>query len=170
MTVYVHYRNCIPLLALWTHIYICFTKMSMSEKLWYRHPDRCWSLGTVSQLQGKRVALVDVLDKDNTVVVPIEDTHPCDQSHLEDADDIARMNNMHEAPLLDLLRRRYKKNIIYTFTGEILISINPYKKIEGLYTLSTDDPKHGRGMFDSFILVNFIVLDFTCNICIRSSR
>eukprot|EP01138_Halocafeteria_seosinensis_P010819 gb/GECG01011049.1/.p1 GENE.gb/GECG01011049.1/~~gb/GECG01011049.1/.p1 ORF type:complete len:633 (+),score=86.46 gb/GECG01011049.1/:1-1899(+) len=120
--------------------------MSISDKLWYRHPERCWSLGIVSQLQGKRVALVDEMDACNTVVVPIEDTHPCDQSHLEDTDDIARMNNMHEAPLLDLLRRRYKENSIYTFTGEILISINPYKTIDGLYTLSTDDPKHGRAL------------------------
>jgi myosin V len=38
-------------------------------------------------------------------------------------------------PLLDLLRRRYMLDTIYTFTGDILISINPYKLIPGLYTI-----------------------------------
>jgi myosin-5 len=45
-------------------------------------------------------------------------------------------------PLLDLLRRRYCADEIYTFTGNILISINPYRFIPGLYAipaLSTDD-------------------------------
>lgn len=90
------------------------------------------------------MALIDVVDN-TTVVVPVDDTHPCDPTHMEDADDIARMNNMHEAPLLDLLRRRYKKDQIYTFTGEILISINPYKDIPNLYSLATDDHEKGKG-------------------------
>jgi myosin heavy subunit len=42
------------------------------------------------------------------------------------------MNNMHEGPLLALLDRRYAKDKIYTFTGDILISINPYKMIQGM--------------------------------------
>ena len=46
-------------------------------------------------------------------------------------DDIAKMNSLHEAPLLDLLRRRYWHKDIYTFTGDILISLNPYCNIEG---------------------------------------
>jgi myosin heavy subunit len=43
------------------------------------------------------------------------------------------------APLLDLLRNRYAADTIYTFTGDILISINPYKHIPGLYTIKTGD-------------------------------
>jgi hypothetical protein len=38
-------------------------------------------------------------------------------------------------PLLDLLRRRYGGDEIYTFTGNILISINPYRFIPGLYAI-----------------------------------
>ena len=44
------------------------------------------------------------------------------------------MNHLHEGPLLDTLRRRYEKNEIYTSTGDkILVSVNPYKLISGLY-------------------------------------
>ena len=38
-------------------------------------------------------------------------------------------------PLLHLLERRYDEDKIYTFTGDILISINPYKFIDGLYVI-----------------------------------
>ncbi len=71
--------------------------------------------------------------------VPRAETHPCDPSHLTDAEDIAGMNNMHEGPLLSLLERRYYTDAIYTFTGDILISINPYKGIQGLYSIPTGD-------------------------------
>ncbi len=71
--------------------------------------------------------------------VPVSETHPSDPSHMLDNDDIAQMNNMHEGPLLALLHRRYTVDGIYTFTGDILISINPYKGIPGLYTIPEED-------------------------------
>lgn len=71
--------------------------------------------------------------------VPMDSTHPCDSSHLGDSDDIALMNNMHEGPLLALLERRYAHDRIYTFTGDILISINPYKAIPTLYSIPGQD-------------------------------
>jgi hypothetical protein len=43
------------------------------------------------------------------------------------------MNNMHEAPLLDVVRRRIEADSIYTYTGNVLVSLNPYKGIPGLY-------------------------------------
>jgi len=41
-----------------------------------------------------------------------------------------------QAPLLWLLSRRYANDNIYTFTSEMVVSINPYKNIEGLYNMS----------------------------------
>ena len=54
-----------------------------------------------------------------------------DVSHLVDLDDLIEMNSLHEAPLLDVLRRRWIKDNMYTYTGEFLVSINPYHIIEG---------------------------------------
>ncbi|RHY50124.1 hypothetical protein DYB38_005603, partial [Aphanomyces astaci] len=59
-----------------------------------------------------------------------------DPSHLVDHADIAQMNNMHEAPLMSVLHRRYLIDAIYTFTTDILISINPYKSIPMLYDIA----------------------------------
>lgn len=67
---------------------------------------------------------------------PKASTHPVDPSHLLDLDDLCDMNSLHEAPLLDILKRRLRKDKIYTYIGNFLVSLNPYKTIHGLY----DDP------------------------------
>ncbi|RYG48069.1 hypothetical protein EON67_07945 [archaeon] len=87
----------------------------------------------VRQFHGKEVEVreVDGPAPGSAYRIPLLDTHPCDTSHLQDSSDIAAMNNMHEAPLLALLQRRYAADAIYTFTGDILISINPYKHLPG---------------------------------------
>jgi len=113
----------------------------MAEHVWYRHAQDCWRLGEVAQLRGEEIAIRDTEDG-TEAVMPLTDpktehrnTHPCDPSHLQDTDDLALMNNLHEGPLLHLLRRRYLADKIYTFTGHILISINPYFLIPDLYKI-----------------------------------
>jgi len=60
-------------------------------------------------------------------------THPVDPSHFQNLYDLCFMNNLHEAPLLNVLRTRFYDNEIYTSCGDVLISINPYQFIDGLY-------------------------------------
>lgn len=50
-----------------------------------------------------------------------------------DFDDAAKINNLHEAPLLFVLLRRYNDRKIYTNCSDVLISVNPYRHIDGLY-------------------------------------
>eukprot|EP00903_Cladosiphon_okamuranus_P008596 g8244.t1 len=68
-----------------------------------------------------------------SIEVPKDRTHAYDPSHALDLDDVSKMNQMHEAPLLDLLLRRFRKDAIYTNVADVLISINPYKNIPLLY-------------------------------------
>ena len=48
-------------------------------------------------------------------------------------EDLASLPELNEAILLDELRMRYKQNNIYTYVGDILVSVNPFKTILGLY-------------------------------------
>ena len=50
-----------------------------------------------------------------------------DRTHREDLPNAIMMNNLHVAPLLSLLQRRLKKEKIYTYAADVLISVNPYK-------------------------------------------
>ena len=66
-------------------------------------------------------------------------TSPDDYKGL---DDVLHLTNVTEPSLLHTLRIRYKRDIIYTSAGPILISINPYKPIftnegESIYSEQT---------------------------------
>ena len=105
-----------------------------ADHIWFRHPERVWALGHIDGREGEGYRVTD-LESGTEFSVPPGDTHTCDPTHLTNQEDIARMNNMHEGPLLHLLKMRYLKDEIYTFTGDILISMNPYMMIEGLYDI-----------------------------------
>ncbi|KAL5247554.1 hypothetical protein ACHWQZ_G019434 [Mnemiopsis leidyi] len=57
--------------------------------------------------------------------------HPsCLQGHQ----DMASLSDLHEGSLLYNLKVRYFANEIYTYIGSILVAVNPYKPISGLYS------------------------------------
>ncbi|XP_077989266.1 myosin-IIIa-like [Glandiceps talaboti] len=53
-------------------------------------------------------------------------------------DDLATLANLDEETLLDELRYRYSKDQIYTYVGDILVAVNPFKDI-GIYTKKFSD-------------------------------
>ena len=83
------------------------------------------------------VTVKDPRKKDTPVTYKQSEVHSFDLSHDANFADLCKMNDLHEAPLLNLLKRRYMDDQIYTTAGSmILVSVNPYKLIPGLY----DDP------------------------------
>ena len=90
---------------------------------WFPDEENVWLLG---ERVGQVGEIMQLMYHGNTLDMDVSKTHHFDPSHYEYLEDIAKMNNLHEAPLLDLLHRRYSSNDIYTFTADILISLNPY--------------------------------------------
>ncbi|CAF0766669.1 unnamed protein product [Didymodactylos carnosus] len=55
--------------------------------------------------------------------------NPCDSTNNEiECNDLAKLPNLTEDILLEHLQRRYKLDLIYTYLGDILVSINPFKE------------------------------------------
>lgn len=52
---------------------------------------------------------------------------------VERLDDLTNLTHLHEAAILSSLNDRFEQDFIYTLTGPILIAINPFKTIPGLY-------------------------------------
>ena len=57
-------------------------------------------------------------------------------------EDLTKLPDLHRPAILDTLDQRFRNDIIYTYTGHILIAINPFKKINGLY---------GNDVMDKFV-------------------
>lgn len=47
--------------------------------------------------------------------------------------DLITLTHLHEPSVVNCLRKRYEKNVIYTSTGPILIALNPFKSLPGMY-------------------------------------
>ena len=56
----------------------------------------------------------------------------------EGVDDMAKLNFLHEASILDNLRRRFRSSLPYAYTGDILIATNPYHWLD-IYTTELMD-------------------------------
>ncbi|XP_013912288.1 PREDICTED: unconventional myosin-X-like [Thamnophis sirtalis] len=71
--------------------------------------------------------------------LPKEKILPMHQSSVDGVEDMSMLGDLHEAAILLNLHQRYKQNHIYTSIGSILVSVNPYKPITGLYDASAID-------------------------------
>ena len=60
--------------------------------------------------------------------------------------DNAQLFYLDEANLLDNLCVRYAADAIYTYTGTVLLAVNPYKTIDGLYDEGVMDGYRGRAI------------------------
>ena len=63
-------------------------------------------------------------------------------------EDLASLPELDEGILLEELRTRYKQNNIYTYVGDILVSVNPFKTILGLYGSVQQSKYKGKSRSD----------------------
>jgi len=68
------------------------------------------------------------VDKFKVFVLP-----PKNPDFLEGCRDLTALSYLHEPAVLHNLKVRYVKDEIYTFTGAILIALNPWKPVPALY-------------------------------------
>lgn len=56
------------------------------------------------------------------------------KGRLADLEDLSTMTSVNEEIVLRTIRERFEEDRIYTFSGLTLIAVNPFKRIEGLYS------------------------------------
>ena len=60
------------------------------------------------------------------------------------SDDLTQLSHLHEPAVLHSLQLRFDIDRIYTCTGPILLAVNPFKRISGLYRLEEDNAQLSR--------------------------
>ncbi|XP_057957772.1 myosin-15 [Malania oleifera] len=103
------------------------------SNVWIEHRDLAWVAGEVVGFVGKQVQVL-VASRKKVLTSP-EKLFPRDPD-AEDhggVDDMTKLTYLNEPGVLYNLERRYALNEIYTYTGSILIAVNPFTKLPHLY-------------------------------------
>ncbi|KAB1208662.1 Myosin-6 [Morella rubra] len=100
--------------------------------VWVEDPDEAWLEGEIVEVIGEEIKVLCTSGK--TVVVKSANVYPKDsEAPTCGVDDMTKLAYLHEPGVLDNLRSRYDINEIYTYTGSILIAVNPFRRLPHLY-------------------------------------
>ncbi|KAG5018521.1 hypothetical protein JHK87_014376 [Glycine soja] len=111
------------------------TNMRHGTKVWVHDRDSAWIPAELLESSGNKVTVATASGK-KVVALP-ENVFPRDADEEEHGgvEDMTRLAYLNEPGVLYNLRRRYSLNDIYTYTGSILIAVNPFTKLPHLYDI-----------------------------------
>ncbi|XVF80928.1 hypothetical protein PTKIN_Ptkin15bG0114700 [Pterospermum kingtungense] len=106
--------------------------INVGSHVWVPDSDLAWIDGTVTSIDGAE-AQIQTGD-DRTVTSKLSKLKPKDvEAPSGGVDDMTKLAYLHEPAVLYNLATRYEINEIYTYCGNILIAINPFKALSHLY-------------------------------------
>ncbi|CAH2037137.1 unnamed protein product [Thlaspi arvense] len=98
----------------------------VGSHVWVEDPHLAWIHGEVTRIDGENVHVQT--NKGKTVVTNVyfpKDT----EAPPGGVDDMTKLSYLHEPGVLQNLETRYELNEIYTYTGNILIAVNPFQRL-----------------------------------------
>lgn len=106
--------------------------LGVGSLVWVEDPDEAWIDGEVVAVNGEDIKVLCTSGK--TVVVRSSNVYPKDADAPScGVDDMTKLAYLHEPGVLHNLKSRYDINEIYTYTGSILIAVNPFQRLPHLY-------------------------------------
>ncbi|KAG5547110.1 hypothetical protein RHGRI_012963 [Rhododendron griersonianum] len=119
-----------------SNAFICLQAASVNiivgSHVWVEDPVLAWIDGKVIRINGQEVHVRTATGK--MVVKEIPKVFPKDtEAPPGGVDDMTKLSYLHEPGVLQNLATRYELNEIYTYTGNILIAINPFQRLPHLY-------------------------------------
>ncbi|CAN6912610.1 unnamed protein product [Brassica oleracea] len=113
--------------------FLACTTVSVGSSVWVEDPEVAWIDGEVVEVKGNDIKVKCSSGK--TVAVQVSDAYPKDvEAPASGVDDMTRLAYLHEPGVLENMKSRFDINEIYTYTGNILIAVNPFRRLPHLYT------------------------------------
>lgn len=104
----------------------------VGSHIWVEDPSLAWIDGQVTKINGQE-AEIQITDG-RKIVAKLSKLYPKDmEAPAGGVDDMTKLSYLHEPGVLQNLKIRYELNEIYTYTGNILIAINPFQRLPHLY-------------------------------------
>ncbi|KAJ6792577.1 myosin-6-like [Iris pallida] len=106
--------------------------IAVGSQVWAEDPESAWIDGEVLEVHGGEVKIATSSGK--AVVAKASNVYPKDaEASPCGVDDMTKLAYLHEPGVLQNLKSRYDMNEIYTYTGNILIAVNPFRRLPHLY-------------------------------------
>ncbi|XP_038902022.1 myosin-8-like isoform X3 [Benincasa hispida] len=106
--------------------------LAVGSLVWIEDPEVAWLDGEVVEVNGQDIKVL--CTSGATVEVKASNVYPKDPEFPPcGVDDMTKLAYLHEPGLLLNLKSRYDVNEIYTYTGGILIAVNPFRRLPHLY-------------------------------------
>ncbi|XP_035838614.1 myosin-6 [Helianthus annuus] len=116
------------------------TNIIVGSQVWVEDPEVAWIDGDVLEIKGADIKVKLTTGKE--IVIKSAQAYPKDpEAPSCGVDDMTKLAYLHEPGVLENLKSRYNMDEIYTYTGNILIAVNPFKRIPHLYD------KHMMGQY-----------------------
>ena len=126
--------------------------------VWIPCPKEVWRPGVVSRVDDSQISVkvsnvvdeltLEEVSEEVVFKLPLEvgsnmaggQLHIRAAEQLSDCgvvtpDDLCELTHLHQPSILHAINSRFDLDKIYTFTGPILIAVNPYRTLEGFYSM-----------------------------------
>lgn len=115
------------------------------RQVWAPDSREGYVLGTLDDIGSENITVVRK-DGKGQIKASYDEVFPAEDDPEKTVDDNCALMYLNEGTLLNNCRQRYSKKQIYTYVANILISINPYEEIDGLYSLDTIGKYRGKSL------------------------
>nr|GMC70076.1 myosin-17-like isoform X1 [Ipomoea batatas] len=116
--------------------------ITVGSHVWVEDPQLAWINGEIVKIDGQNVHVNTTNGK--KVVAKISKVFPEDtEAPPGGVDDMTKLSYLHEPGVLQNLAARYELNEIYTYTGNILIAVNPFQRLPHLYDIHMMEQYNG---------------------------
>ncbi|KAL5223712.1 hypothetical protein ABZP36_010351 [Zizania latifolia] len=106
----------------------------VGSHVWAEDPEIAWVDGEVVKINGEDAEIQATNGK--KIIANLSKLYPKDMEAAPGGvDDMTKLSYLHEPGVLQNLATRYELNEIYTYTGNILIAVNPFQRLPHLYDL-----------------------------------
>ncbi|XP_039805225.1 myosin-8-like isoform X2 [Panicum virgatum] len=107
-------------------------RFTVGSQVWVEDADVAWIDGLVEEVQGDE--LIINCSSGKKVTANVSSVYPKDaEAKRCGVEDMTRLAYLNEPGVLQNLKSRYAMNEIYTYTGNILIAVNPFQRLPHLY-------------------------------------
>lgn len=120
--------------------------MEDGKPVWAPHPTDGFQLGMIVDIGSDTLTIDPLNQRGKTFLAPINQVFPAEDDVNKHVEDNCSLMYLNEATLLNNIRVRYSKDLIYTSVANILIAVNPYFDIPKLYSPETIKSYQGRSL------------------------